>query len=88
MPQKENQLGKQNPENTGHRLPENHIVVEANLRKRQIFFTVTIVIEEVFEITLEFGDIHHNRIFIQPLNNFQLLIVRLNSGIEALQNQV
>ena len=65
-----------------------HLIVKPDLWKRQVFFAVAIVAEEVFEITLKFGYIHHNGIFFQLLKDFDLCVIQLNSGIEELQNQV
>ena len=88
MPQKVIYAGKQNSEYARYRLPEIHLIVKPDLWKRKVFLAVAIVVEEVFEITLEFGYIHHNGIFFQLLKDLDLFILQPNSGIEEFQNQV
>ena len=47
-----------------------------------MFLTVAAVIEQVFEITFEFGYIHDKCVFFQLLNDCGLLLVQLNSRVE------
>ena len=87
MPNKEIQPGQEYSEKACERLTMIDVIVKSDLGIGQVFLAVAAVVQQVFEIALVFGYIHHNRSFVQLTDGFGLLLVDLYSGIKQPQKQ-
>jgi hypothetical protein len=84
---KEIDLSQQNSKHARQGLPEEKLIVESDLGKRELQLTIALIIKQKFKIVREFGYIHNDGIFFELPYDIGLLFIDFDPGVEKLEDQ-